>query len=73
MSNNPTQDAFNPNGIGSEFEKHLFDELNPGEIFRVKDNDADIQYRKENETQALSLGEGLLHDVDSKQVVYIKI
>tara|TARA_Y100001963_G_C6668962_1_gene394148 strand:+ start:187 stop:408 length:222 start_codon:yes stop_codon:yes gene_type:complete len=73
MSNNPTQDAFNPNGIGSEFEKHLFDELNPGEIFRVNDNDGEIQYRKENDTQALSLGEGLLHDVDSKQVVYIKI
>jgi len=73
MANNPTQDAFNPDRIGSEFEEHLFDELNSGEIFRVKDNNTDIQYRKENDTQALSLGEGLLHDVDSRQVVYIKI
>ncbi len=73
MANNPTQDAFNPDRIGSEFEKHIFNELNPGEIFRVSENDNDIQYRKENETQALSLGEGLLHDVDSSQVVFIKI
>jgi hypothetical protein len=73
MANNPTQDAFNPDRIGSEFEEHLFDELNSGEIFRVKDNNTDIQYRKENDTQALSLGEGLLHDVDSSQVVFIKI
>ena len=73
MANNPTQDAFNPDRIGSEFEKHIFNELNPGEIFRVSENDNDIQYRKENETQALSLGEGLLHDVDSSHVVFIKI
>ena len=29
MSNNQAQDAYNPNRIGSEFEKHLFEESIP--------------------------------------------
>ena len=28
MPNNQAQDAYNPDRIGSEFEKHLFEELN---------------------------------------------
>jgi hypothetical protein len=73
MSNNPTQDAYNPDGIGSEFEKHLFDELNVGEIFRMNPNNNEMQYRKENDTQALSLGENKLYDANNRQVVYTKI
>ena len=73
MSNNPTQDAYNPDGIGSEFEKHLFDELNVGEVFRMKADNNDAQYRKENDTQAFSLTEQKLYNANARQVVYTKI
>ena len=73
MSNNQAQDAYNPDGIGSEYEKHLFNELNIGEIFRMNANDSDLQYRKENDTQAFSLSEQKLYNANSRQVVYTKI
>ena len=73
MSNNPTQDAYNPDRIGSEFEKHLFEELNDGEIFRMDTDNNSIQYRKENDTQAFSLSERKLYNATARQVVYTKI
>ena len=73
MSNNQAQDAYNPERIGSEFEKHLFEELNVGEIFRMDTNNNSIQYRKENDTEALSLSEQKLYNAEPRQVVYTKI
>ena len=51
MPNNPIQDRYNPNPIGSEFENHLFDDINIGEIFRLYDNNNEETqlYRKETE------------------------
>ena len=53
MPNNPSQDTYNPAGIGSEFEEHYFSELNEGEIFRIHDNNNTNteQFRKENENE----------------------
>ena len=45
MANNQAQDAYNPEGIGSEFEKHLFEELNVGEIFRMNNNNDGVLNR----------------------------
>ena len=73
MSNNQAQDAYNPDRIGSEFEKHLFEELNVGEIFRMNANNNDVQYRKENDNQAFSLSEQKLYNATARQVVYTKI
>ena len=30
MPNNPAQDTYRPDGIGSEFEEHQFDDINVG-------------------------------------------
>ena len=73
MSNNQAQDAYNPDRIGSEFEKHLFEELNDGEIIRMDTDNNSIQYRKENDTQAFSLSEQKLYNATARQVVYTKI
>ena len=53
MPNNPSQDTYNPSGVGSEFEQHNFSEINIGEIFRIHDNDNNTteQFRKENDGQ----------------------
>ena len=74
MPNNPAQDTYNPSGIGSEFEEHLFDDINIGEIFRLNadSNDQSI-YRKENETQALDVKTRIMHDIGQNTKVYITI
>ena len=75
MPNNPAEDRYNPNPIGSEFESNLFDDINIGEIFRLYDNnDAETQlYRKETETEAMNVKtrEGFVPD--KRTTVYIKI
>ena len=73
MPNNQAQDAYNPDRIGSEFEKHLFEELNVGEIFRMNTDNNSLQYRKENDNQAFSLSEQKLYNATARQVVYTKI
>ena len=75
MPNIPTKDRYNPSPIGSEFENHLFDDINIGEIFRLYDNnDAETQlYRKETETEAMNVKTRKVFAPDVKTVVYIKI
>ena len=75
MPNDPTTDRYNPASIGSEFEEHLFDDINIGEIFRLYDNnDAETQlYRKETETEAMNVKTRKVFAPDVKTVVYIKI
>ena len=75
MANNPTQDRYNPNPIGSEFENHLFDDINVGEIFRLyNNNDAETQlYRKETETEAMNVKTREVSAFNNNTVVYVKI
>ena len=74
MPNNPAQDAYNPSGIGSEFEEHIFDDINIGEIFRFNadSNDQSI-YRKENEIQAMDIKTRLVHDINRNTKIYVTI
>ena len=74
MPNNPAQDTYNPDGIGSEFEEHIFSEVNEGEIFRLNSdkNDQSI-YRKENETQAIDVKQRVMHNITPNTKIYITI
>ena len=75
MPNDPAQDRYNPNPIGSEFENNSFDDINIGEIFRLYDNNNEETqlYRKETETEAMNVKtrEGFVPD--KRTTVYIKI
>lgn len=75
MPNNPITDRYNPASIGSEFESHLFDDINIGEIFRLHDNnDAETQlYRKETETEVMNIKTRKVFSPDKRTTVYIKI
>ena len=75
MPNNQAQDAYNPDGIGSEFEQHLFDDINIGEIFRLYDNNNEETqvYRKETETEAMNVKTREVFVPDKRTTVYIKI
>ena len=75
MPNNPTEDRYNPASIGSEFESHLFDDINIGEIFRLyANNDMKTQlYRKETETEAMNVKTREVSVQNKRAKVYIKI
>ena len=74
MPNNPSQDTYNPAGIGSEFEEHTFSEVNIGEIFRLNpDSNDQSLYRKENETQAMDVRTRVIHDIGQSTKIYILI
>ena len=75
MPNNPTEDRYNPNSIGSEFEEHLFDDINIGEIFRLYDNNNEETqlYRKETETEAMNVKTREVSVQNKRAKVYIKI
>ena len=75
MPNIPTEDRYNPAPIGSEFEEHLFDDINIGEIFRLyANNDMETQlYRKETETEAMNVKTREVSVQNKRTTVYIKI
>ena len=75
MPNDPTQDRYNPTSIGSEFEEHLFDDINIGEIFRLYDNNNEETqlYRKETETEAMNVRTREVFVPEKRTTVYIKI
>ena len=75
MPNSPTEDRYNPTPIGSEFEEHLFDDINIGEIFRLYDNNNEETqlYRKETETEAMNVKTREVSVQNKRTTVYIKI
>ena len=75
MPNNPTTARYNPTSIGSEFEEHLFDDINIGEIFRLYDNNNEETqlYRKETETEAMNVKTREVSVQGKWTAVYIKI
>ena len=75
MPNRPTEDMYNPAPIGSEFEGHLFDDVNIGEIFRLYDNNNEETqlYRKETETGAMNVRTREVFIPEKRTMVYIKI
>ena len=75
MPNIPTKDRYNPSPIGSEFENHLFDDINIGEIFRLYDNNNEETqlYRKETETEAMNVKTRKVFVPDKRTTVYVKI
>ena len=75
MPNIPTEDRYNPASIGSEFEEHLFDDINIGEIFRLYDNNNEETqlYRKDTETEAMNVKTREVSVQDKRTKVYIKI
>ena len=74
MPNNQAQDRYNPTGIGSEFEEHIFNEINIAEIFRLNpDSNDESLYRKENETQAMDVKTRIMHNINQDMKVYILI
>ena len=55
MANDPAQDRYDPPAVGKEYEEDKFSEINPGELFRLFDNNDAKIYRKSSDNFAFDI------------------
>tara|TARA_A100001201_G_scaffold45540_1_gene46405 strand:+ start:345 stop:572 length:228 start_codon:yes stop_codon:yes gene_type:complete len=72
MANNPTEDMYNPPGIGqNDFDEFRFDDIEQDDLFWLKSSNGDNpSYRKMNDTQGYNVTTGIVEDFDRMRVVY---
>tara|TARA_Y100000004_G_scaffold35357_1_gene37862 strand:+ start:275 stop:502 length:228 start_codon:yes stop_codon:yes gene_type:complete len=72
MANNPSEDMYNPPGIGqNDFDEFRFDDIEQDDLFWLKStNDDNPSYRKMNDTQGYNVQTGIVQDFDRMSVVY---
>ena len=72
MANNPTEDMYNPPGIGqNDFDEFRFDDIEQDDLFWLKSSNGDNpSYRKMNDTQGYNTKTGIVEDFDRMRVVY---
>lgn len=72
MANEPTEDMYNPPGIGqNDFDEHRFDDIEQDDLFWLKQTNADNpSYRKMNDNQAYNVHTGIVADFDRTHIVY---
>ena len=72
MANNPTEDMYNPPGIGqNDFDEFRFDDIEQDDLFWLKSSNGDNpSYRKMNDTQGYNVTTGIVEHFDRMRVVY---
>ena len=72
MANNPSEDMYNPPGIGqNDFDEFRFDDIEQDDLFWLKSTNGDNpSYRKMNDTQGYNVQTGIVENFDRMRVVY---
>jgi len=72
MANNPSEDMYNPPGIGqNDFDEFRFDDIEQDDLFWLNStNGNNPSYRKMNDTQGYNVQTGIVQDFDRMSVVY---
>ena len=72
MGNDHAQDRYDPPGIGSDFEKVYFGDVNIGEVFRLRpDNKAKV-FRKVKDGIAFDVKESKEIQLGLRDEIYVK-
>ena len=72
MANDHAQDRYDPPGVGSDFDEHLYGDVVKGEIFRLKPINSEKSYRKVDELKCHDILENQTKQFDLKLKVYVK-
>jgi hypothetical protein len=72
MANDHAQDRYDPPGVGSDFDEHLYGDVVKGEVFRLKPLSRDKVYRKVDEYNCHDILENQTKQFDLKLKVYVK-
>jgi len=72
MSNDHTQDRYDPPGVGTDWEKEYFGDVNIGEVFRLRpDNNAKV-FRKVKDGIAFDVKESKEIELGLRDLIYVK-
>ena len=72
MANDHAQDRYAPPGIGSDFEKEYFGDVNIGEVFRLRPDSKAKSFRKVKDGIALDLKEQKEVQLQPRDEIYVK-
>jgi hypothetical protein len=72
MANDHAKDRYDPPGVGSDFDEHIYGDVVRGEVFRLKPLSADKVYRKVDEYNCHDIIENQTKQFDAKLKVYVK-
>ena len=72
MANDHAQDRYDPPGVGSDFDEHLYGDVVKGDIFRLKPINSEKSYRKIDELKCHDIVENQTKQFDARLKVYVK-
>ena len=72
MANDHAQDRYDPPGIGSDFDKDYFGDVNIGEVFRLRPDSKAKSFRKVKDGIALDLKEQKEVQLQPRDEIYVK-
>ena len=72
MGNDHAQDRYDPPGIGSDFEKVYFGDVNIGEVFRLRPTSDAKTFRKVKDGIAFDIKEEKEISLQSRDEIYVK-
>ena len=72
MANDHARDRYDPPGVGSDFDEHLYGDVVKGEVFRLKPLSTEKSYRKVDEYNCHDIVENQTKQFDANLKVYVK-
>ena len=72
MANDHAQDRYDPPGIGSDFDKDYFGDVNIGEVFRLRPDNKAKPFRKVKDGVAFDLIERTEVQLQPRDEIYVK-
>ena len=74
--NNSVEDSYNPPPVATEFEEHMFEDIEDDDLIWLNNNSLDgmvnTVHRKLNDSQAVNVRTNELVQVSSRQKIYQK-
>jgi len=72
MANDHAQDRYDPPGIGSDFDKDYFGDVNIGEVFRLRPESSAKTFRKVKDGVAFDIKESKEVLLKPRDEIYVK-
>ena len=72
MANDHAQDRYDPPGVGTDWEKEYFGDVNIGEVFRLRPANDAKSFRKVKDGIAFDIKEGKEVSLGSRDEIYVK-
>ena len=72
MANDHAQDRYDPPGVGTDWEKEYFGDVNIGEVFRLRPTNDAKSFRKVKDGIAFDIKEGKEISLQLRDEIYVK-